>query len=300
MAEEFFNKLNKFFTLLFLSWCFAVLIGIPYIGFKEYTLPLWIFYVIVFGFVLLHYIYSTQKSQQKHVGYQIYGVIGFTIFTIVHFVVVCYYIGQMDDADRDHREIALAFVFGFVPTLSNGFFGGILTSLIYFQKKHSNNNTVNCWQKYVIIGSYSALSILMSTFLLIIVYTNKNIAFRQEFVISDIAIIIGAMFIILASVKSIRAAYFGGLIILSISLFVYGKLFVQMINYIIESLNQGRDFTKSFVWFMLCYTILIFVITGMYICYLLGKKEILKTAELKINVITDEKVFPAPPFFQKY
>uniref|UniRef100_A0A914PEC9 ATP synthase F0 subunit 8 n=1 Tax=Panagrolaimus davidi TaxID=227884 RepID=A0A914PEC9_9BILA len=75
----------------------------------------------------------------------------------------------------------------------------------------------------------------------------------------------------------------------------------------IESFNQGdtRGFAKSYFMFMLCYTILIFVITGMYICYLLGKKENLKKnkiykAEPKINVIIAEEVFPAPPFFQKY
>uniref|UniRef100_A0A914XV36 Uncharacterized protein n=1 Tax=Panagrolaimus superbus TaxID=310955 RepID=A0A914XV36_9BILA len=69
----------------------------------------------------------------------------------------------------------------------------------------------------------------------------------------------------------------------------------------IYSYNKGypEDVIKGYFWFLHCYTILIFIITGIYICYSLGKYENSKEkANPKIKVIAQD-IFPADPFTQK-
>uniref|UniRef100_A0A914P798 Uncharacterized protein n=1 Tax=Panagrolaimus davidi TaxID=227884 RepID=A0A914P798_9BILA len=147
----------------------------------------------------------------------------------------------------------------------------------------------------------------MSKLILLFVFKEHPIASEQEFIISNIAIIIGNVFIILAPVTFIRELYFGGFIVLSVAGMFLGKLFVDTIYHLTLAYSKGYlwEIRRHYITFVDCYTILIFVITGMYICYRHGKREYFKKneiqkAELKIDAIFAEEVLPFTPFTQKY
>uniref|UniRef100_A0AC35GNW6 Uncharacterized protein n=1 Tax=Panagrolaimus sp. PS1159 TaxID=55785 RepID=A0AC35GNW6_9BILA len=127
------------------------------------------------------------------------------------------------------------------------------------------------------------------------VFKDHPIAFQQKFIISNIAIIIVNIFIILAPVTFIQELYFGGFIILSVAGIILGKLFVETIYHLTIAYSNGYlwEIRRHYIIFMDCHTILIFVITGIYICYRHGKREYLKKNEIQKAESQIDAIFAA-------